>query len=66
MQTPTCYNGQKHLLDKVGKYANLQNEGKLLKQHWGLQVLEGSTMIDLTGAHPAVLREGKGDSSMFV
>lgn len=31
-----------------------------------LQVAEGSTVIDMTGSEPVLVRGGKGDASLFV
>lgn len=31
-----------------------------------LQVAEGSTVIDMTGPEPVLVRAGKGDASLFV
>lgn len=31
-----------------------------------LQVAEGSTVIDMTGPEPTLVRQGKGDPSLFV
>lgn len=31
-----------------------------------LQVAEGSTIIDLTSREPELLRQGRGDASIFV
>ena len=31
-----------------------------------LQVAEGSTVIDMTGPAPVLVRAGKGDASLFV
>ncbi len=31
-----------------------------------LQVAEGSTVIDMTGPEPSLVRLGKGDPSLFV
>ena len=31
-----------------------------------LQIAEGSTVIDMTGPEPALVRQGKGDPSLFI
>ena len=33
---------------------------------WLLQIAEGSTVIDMTGPEPSLVRSGKGDPSLFV
>lgn len=33
---------------------------------WLLQIAEGSTVIDMTGPEPSLVRAGKGDPSLFV
>lgn len=32
----------------------------------GVQVAEGSTVIDMTGAQPVLVRLGKGDPALFM
>ncbi len=39
--------------------------GGLLKQVC-VQVSEGSTIIDLTSKSPTLVRDGKGDASVFI
>ena len=31
-----------------------------------LQIAEGSTVIDMTGPEPTLVRQGKGDPSLFI
>ena len=39
--------------------------GTLMRLH-AVQVSEGSTIIDLTSKDPILVRDGKGDASVFV
>ena len=31
-----------------------------------MQLAEGSTVVDMTGAEPVLVRQGRGDASVFV
>ena len=54
----SLYNDPEEIVDRFGKQLDLVIDG-------GMIVAEHSSIIDLTGDAPAVIREGKGDISLF-
>jgi len=47
-------------------YPNMESHHGQAVRQMMLQVAEGSTVIDMTGPEPSLVRLGKGDPSLFV